>query len=259
MEEFLIKKRLKELCKNEILTSKSNANLFVQYEIDKRNNVVLEDSEARTLLILGNQKIIYFVLKKQYGMIGDLGDREEFSVGQIGLVKAVDTFDNSKGISFITYAYRVIDNEIKMYYRKLDSKMNQSEKNKIFLEDYIQDVKEENTIKGIDMLKSDEDFVQDVADKDLVDNVMANLKYLTENEAKTVVYYFGLCGKQQMNQPQIAKMLGKTHSIISRYLKLGLYKLKVLSLNDEDLTRDDKIFKYEIIKKWKDKQNKQKL
>ena len=92
MKEYLINKRLKELCKKRgYLSNEENLILFEEYEQFKLNNIPVEDIIARTLLILGNTRLIYFVLKKEFDIYGQCENSDEFSYGRIGLIKAVDT------------------------------------------------------------------------------------------------------------------------------------------------------------------------
>lgn len=250
MKEYLINKRLQELTgKSGHFSNKVNEMLFKEYFEDKLLKVPLKECGARTLLMLGNEKLIYFVLSSKFGVQGVNHNLEEFTVGKIGLVKAIDTYNINSGVKFNTYACRVIMNEIYMHRRKLNTKSNHLEQSKISFEELIQtNGREGAPIRLIDSLAGDDNFVQDITNKDFIDNVIYNLRYLTKNELFSVVNYFGLFNRRPKSQAEIADILKVSHSNVSRYLSSSLRKLKVLMLSNEKLTTEESIVKYQLIK-----------
>ena len=248
MKDYLINKRLKQLCGNGHLSNKDNIALFNEYKQDRLKGV--EDSDARTLLILGNQRLVFFVLKSKFGL--DVSDTsiEEVGVAQIGLVKSVDTFNVECGVNFATYACRVIINEVRMYYRKLNNKSNYGEQTKIFLEDYITDKRVDGAPICVgDTLSDDENFIEQVAEQDMFNIAVKNFKYLTKNEVFSIIHYLGLFGQERKSQAEIADMLNISRSYVSRHISRGLKKLKILTSNEENLTYEEKNMRYILLKR----------
>lgn len=246
MKDYLINKRLKELCQNEThLSSDVNMMLFEEFYQDRQNNIPLEESDARTLLIMGNRALIYFILKKHLGPRIDYDSLDEFSVGQLGLVKAVDTYDMNSGFKFVSYAYRVIANEIFMYYRKQN--LNRCE---LILDENInsKDDGDGRDLRRLDVLMDDCDVVADTINKAEFERALKNIKYLAPNEAFTILHFMGICGFEKLGQPEIAQRLNMSQSIVSRYLSKGLYKLKVLLKEDVLLSIDESIAKNKMLK-----------
>lgn len=247
MKDYLIIKRLQELCKNGHLSNDENLLLFEEYIQDRQNGIPPEDSEARTLLILGNRKLVYHVIRKRWGVL-DVEDSEEASVGQVGLIKAIDTFRLDTNAKFSTYASNVIQNEVSMYYRALRSRHLMPEQ-QIFLEDCIKDdVNDDEKLRILNTICDDEDFVQQIQDKCLFENIVDKMKYLTYNEAYCIIMVFGLFGNTEHGQGEIANILNITRSYVSRNITFGIKKLKVLMSKEEDLKSEEIIVKYRMMK-----------
>ena len=199
MRNYLISKRIKELCKDEeYLTNEQNILLFKEYEQERLKNIPLDDIDARTILILGNKKIIYFVLSKQFGLRGKYEDMDEFGVGQIGLIQAVDAFNVDSGIGFMTYAYKVITNEVRMYYRQLNGQGVVSKQIKIFLDDVVVEGKD-GVLRVGDLLYCDDEFIKIIEDEDTMQRIIKNLKYLNYMEAFSIIHYYGLFNLSPLN------------------------------------------------------------
>lgn len=235
IEDYIITKRLKELCPKGYLTSQQNFLLLQEYAQDRQNGVSPEDSEARTLLILGNTKLIcYFLVKKLHIM--DAEGSDEFSVARIGLMKAIDTFKLDAGVTFSTHACIKMRYEIQVYYRKLKYGRFMPEQ-QIFLEDYINDeVKEGGRLRLLDTICDDEDFVKQIQNKCLYDSIVDKMKYLTYNEAYIIVMSLGLFGNEKHTQLEIADLLNISRTYVSMNFTSGLKKLRVLTTQDEYLT-----------------------
>ena len=249
MKEYLINKKLKELCPNGYLTTDKNMMLFKQYEQDKLNNVPLEDSEARTLLILGNTRLIYFVLKSKLERTSYLSDLEEFSVGQIGLIKAVDTFKAEFGVKFVTYACKVIKNEILMHYRKLRAQTRFAERGVAFLDEEINNDSNEGVpMRLMDVIGDENNFMEELLDEKEAERIIRNLRYLSRNEAFTIIHFYGLFGNAIMSQGEIGKILNVTRCNVSKYYTKGVHKLRVLTLNTEFLSEEERILRYSLLK-----------
>ncbi|MBQ7880623.1 MAG: sigma-70 family RNA polymerase sigma factor [Clostridia bacterium] len=249
MNDRLIEKRLRQLRKNGNLTSEDIISLFKEYEIDKLNNIPKQDSVARAMLIVENVKLVYFVLNSKLGFNCVNETMEEFGAGQVGLIKAVDTFDVNKNIKFSTYAARIIINEIFIYYRVENAQRNLSEKNKISFEEPIQlNNKNENlTVK--DILGEDDENLVDFDEKELVKEVINNMRFLNENEQKAVIYTFGLFGNDILTQREMSKIINRSRAFVSRCLDMGIKKLRALTLKPEQLSREEQILRYTLLKK----------
>lgn len=250
MKEYLINKRLQELCaKDGHLSNEDNVKLFEEYFQEKSKGVPLEDITARTLLILGNNKLISFVLKNQFNIFSEHKNLDEYSYGQIGLIKAIDTYKMDCQTRFNTYAYRVISNEINMYYRRVNNVKNTLQRNKISLDDYISDGEDSQKDMQIsDVVGEDYDFVEDVLEKEELKRILKNISYLTREEALAIINYYGLIDNHPKNQDEIGQMLGFSQSYVSRFCNKAIIKLKVLTLDDSSLTKDETKLKLEILK-----------
>lgn len=241
MEDYLISKRLKELLgTRRSFDNETNKLLFDEYMNDKARNIPPEDSMARTLLIIGNESIICFVLRKQFGIYGEYDNFEEFAEGKIGLIQAVDGYNTQSNVKFITYAYQAITHRVYKYYSVLNNSANLADKKKVSLNDYI--AKESTEGKSIcfeDNLMADDDFIERFSDKDFIEHVKKNIIYLTPNEQICVINSFGLFGNPCVPQSDIAKNLCKTQSSVSTYIKVATRKLRVLCCDESLLDKQD--------------------
>ena len=163
---------------------------------------------------------IVHIVKKYYAL--NLDQEDLISIGTIGLIKAVTTFQACKGTRLATYAARCIENEILMYFRSI-RKMSGD----MSLNDTIDTDGDGNTLSLIDILSSEEDLVDNV---DLEENTVKLYKYidkaLTSREKEIIVMRYGLFGKPQDTQNVIAERLGISRSYVSRIEKKALEKLK---------------------------------
>lgn len=241
MREHLISKRLKELLGTKrSFDNEINELLFNEYMEDKARNIPPEESEARTLLILGNEHIIYFVLRKQFGIYGECNDLEEFAEGKIGLIQAVDGYNNEGDTKFITYAYQAITNQVYKYYNMLNNSANLVDKQKVSLSDYIAiEHTDKKEICYEDALMADDDFIEHFADKDFLEVLKRNIVYLTRNEQICVINSFGLFGNPCMTHSYISQKIGTSKPNVSNYIKVGINKLRVLSFEESSLNKQD--------------------
>ena len=148
---------------------------------------------------------------------------ELISIGTVGLIKAIDSFDVSKGTRLATYASRCIENEILMLFRN-----NKKQKSETFLQDPIGVDKEGNEISLIDVLSSEKDSVIDKVEMKLQINALYNKmnSALTEREGEILKMRYGLKDGKCKTQREIAGMLGISRSYVSRIEKKALKKLK---------------------------------
>lgn len=204
----------------------SNGNLFPEPLSTKEEEMYFKlykngDEDAKKILIERNLRLVVHVAKK-YTMAGKDTD-DLISIGSIGLIKAVSTYDVEKGHKFATYAARCIQNEILMYLRS--SKKIQNE---VSIDDSIGSDKEGNTISLIDILENDEPEVVDKVDLriktgDLYDKIK---DCLTEREKLIIVLRYGLSDKGEKTQKEVSSMLNISRSYVSRIEKKAIEKLK---------------------------------
>lgn len=176
--------------------------------------------EARNILIERNLRLVAHIVKKYSSTVNDCDDL--ISIGTIGLIKAISTFNQDKGIRIATYAARCIENEILMYMRT--SKKVQSE---VFLQDPIGVDREGNEIALIDIIGNENDAVTDEVElKIQVKKLYNKMKSVLKNREKTVLELrYGLFNGTIKTQREIAKMLGISRSYVSRIEKKALKKL----------------------------------
>jgi len=177
------------------------------------------DLNARNVLIEHNLRLVAHIAKKFEGMGDDKDDI--ISIGTIGLIKAINTFDAGKGTKLATYAARCIENEILMHLRA--TKKNKGE---VSLYDPIGVDKEGNEITLIDVLGTHPDIVPDVVQTNVeFQQTLAKIKHLNKRERKVLEMRFGLINGFRKTQREIAKMLGISRSYVSRIEKRALEKL----------------------------------
>ena len=144
------------------------------------------------------------------------------SIGTIGLIKAINSFDNSKNIRLATYAARCIDNEILMFIR-----INKKTKAEIFLNESIGKDKDDNEITLMDVIEKEEMCVDDEIDLRLkIKQLYNKMKELLKDREKFILELrFGLGGKKPRTQHEIAEMLGISRSYVSRIETKAINKL----------------------------------
>ncbi|GAA0176988.1 RNA polymerase sporulation sigma factor SigK [Clostridium sediminicola] len=178
------------------------------------------DTEAKTILIERNLRLVAHIVKKYSYPYKDVEDL--ISIGTVGLIKAIDSFDTSKGTRLATYAARCIENEILMLIRN-----NKKIKNEMSLQDPIGIDKEGNEISLMDILSTNEDSVlEKVENRIQVKKLYKNIKNcLAEREKIIIQMRYGLCDGDPKTQREIAKLLGISRSYVSRIEKKALKKL----------------------------------
>lgn len=187
------------------------------------------DMEARNILIEKNMRLVAHIAKKYSQSTCDPEDL--ISIGTIGLIKAINTFDYNKGIRLATYAARCIDNEILMVMR--NSKKTSKE---ISLEEPIGVDKEGNEISFMDIVgSSEEEISENIEIKEQIKKMYNFIsKDLSEREKKVIIYRYGLCGKAALTQKELANILGISRSYVSRIEKKALKKLNKCFSGEHD-------------------------
>ncbi len=186
-------------------------------ELEKMKN---GDSSAASKLIEHNLRLVAHIIKKYHS---DARDQDDLiSVGTIGLIKAIRTFDTDKGVTLSTYAARCIENEILMYFRS--QKKNGAE---VFIDDPIDTDREGNSIRLLDIICSEEDTMETISK--LIENEKLRkyiLKSLTKRERSIIVMRYGLDNKTPKTQREVATKMNISRSYVSRIEKRALLKLK---------------------------------
>lgn len=179
--------------------------------------------EAKNILIERNLRLVAHVVKKYQGADEDLDDL--ISIGTIGLIKAVSTFDTEKSARLSTYAARCIDNELLMMLR---SKKKHSRE--VSLYEPIGTDKEGNEISLLDIIESPPvDIVSDYAVREDIIRLMGSIKeVLTPKEYQVICLRYGLFGISEQTQREIAGKLQISRSYVSRIEKNALKKLRTI-------------------------------
>ena len=179
------------------------------------------DMAARNKLIEHNLRLVSHIVKKYYTTAKDQEDL--VSVGTIGLIKAIDSFDISKGARFATYAGKCLQNEILMYFRSQKKHANVTSIN-----DPVDVDKDGNPLTYLEIIAAPDDIVDSIDRKIKLEKINAAVKNaLTERERKIMMLRYGLnkSGKH-FAQRDVAKMLGISRSYVSRLEKSAIEKIR---------------------------------
>ena len=250
MEEIFIKKRIYELTKMDHLDSASNKLLLQQYHLDKQNSIPPDKSEARELLIMGNEKLVFRIICDTFGIYELSKDIDEYSVGMIGLVKAVDTFDINRDVAFTTYAVQVIINEIRMEYRKRKKYYTVQNKTTSIYET-VGESKEGDIFLLEDFLGEFDDTIECIIHNENMQTIQANLQYLNNAERVAVIYGYGLFGNPKLTQKEIGDIIGANQGYVSKAMRTGYNKLRILSTANSELMLEDIELKQKLLRQGK--------
>ena len=178
------------------------------------------DEEARNILIERNLRLVAHVAKK-YSSSGVDSD-DLISIGSIGLIKGISSFNVDKGVRLSTYVSRCIDNEILMYLRS--SKKLQNE---VYLNDTIGEDKDDNVVTLQEVLETDERAIDEQVDLKLqIKKMYSKISNLLKDREKTILNLrFGLDGNKPQTQNEIAKSMGISRSYVSRIETKAINKL----------------------------------
>lgn len=178
------------------------------------------DIEARNLLIKHNLRLVVFIAKKYV----NYPDNDELiSVGTMGLIKAINSYDPDKGTQLATYASRCIENEILMTMRNYKKRAQD-----MSIYESIGSDKNGNEMPIIEVLQTDEETVYNKMESEFLSKTVKNLsnKYLNDREKFILEMRFGLGGDEPHTQQEVADKLGISRSYISRIEKKALGKLR---------------------------------
>jgi len=178
------------------------------------------DLDARNVLIERNLRLVAHVMKKYYAQGSDQEDL--ISIGTIGLIKGITTFDPSKGARLATYAARCVENEILMYFRS-QKKSGQD----VSLSDYIETGADGAPLELMDVVSQDDDLLERVSNRQQLRQVCRAVdEVLTQQERQVIVLRYGLGGNVPKRQREVAEITGISRSYVSRIEKRALQKLK---------------------------------
>ena len=178
------------------------------------------DLEARNLLIERNLRLVAHIMKKYYSQAADQEDL--ISIGTIGLIKGISTFDASKGARLATYAARCVENEILMHFRAMRKSAQD-----VSLSDYIETGADGAALSLMDVVADDVDLLERISTREQIRQLRKSLETeLTDQEREVVQLRYGLTGQAPMRQREVAQITGISRSYISRIEKKALQKLR---------------------------------
>lgn len=179
------------------------------------------DIDAKNKLIEHNLRLVVHIAKKYSAGVWDSEDL--ISLGTIGLIKGINSFDASKGTRLATYAARCIENEILMLMRA-----NKKTQGDVSLNDPIGTDKEGNQILLMDIIGDDEeDVIREIDTKEKIKKLYSNIStLLDEREREIILRRYGLGNHKECTQSEVAKAMNISRSYVSRLEKKAIEKLK---------------------------------
>jgi len=181
------------------------------------------DKESKDKLIEHNLRLVVFLAKKYENTGIDLEDL--VSIGTIGLIKGVETYNLDKNIKLATYASRCIDNEILMFLRK-----NKKRRGEISFEDSLSFDSEGNELRLEDILGTDNDIVTRNIEKETEKKILyEEIEKLNDRDKEIMIMRYGLFDNKELTQKEVAEKLGISQSYISRIEKKVINRLQLLN------------------------------
>ena len=178
------------------------------------------DLQARNILIERNLRLVAHIMKKYYTQTSDQEDL--ISIGTIGLIKGITTFDTSKGARLATYAARCVENEILMHFRAMRKSAQD-----VSLSDYIETGEEGSPLALMDVVSEDGDLLDQVAAQQQIETVREAVKTrLSSQEREVILLRYGLLDGVSRRQREVAQITGISRSYVSRIEKKALQKLR---------------------------------
>ena len=194
--------------------------LSAEKEAEAFRRMAEGDDTARGELIEHNLRLVAHVVKKYYSP--NVDSEELISIGTIGLIKAVSSFNNSKSTRFATYAAKCIDNEVLMYFRSAKKSARD-----VYLDEPVDTDKDGNSMSLMDIIAEDDNLV------DRIDIMIKSRqlygfidKCLDEREKEVIQHRYGLYGLKPLTQREVADKLNISRSYVSRIEKKALEKLR---------------------------------
>ena len=189
---------------------------------EEQKYILQNDAEAKKKLIDHNLRLVVFLAKKYENTGIDLEDL--VSIGTIGLIKGINTFNNDKNIKLATYASRCIDNEILMYLRK-----NKRRRTEVSFEDSLSYDAEGNELHLEDVLGTEDDIVTRSLEQEVEKKLLyQEIEKLNARDKEIMTLRYGLNNNDEMTQKEVANALGISQSYISRIEKKVINRLKFI-------------------------------
>ena len=178
------------------------------------------DLEARNVLIERNLRLVAHIMKKYYTQTADQDDL--ISIGTIGLIKGISSYDPAKGARLATYAARCIENEILMYFRA-----QRKLQGEVSLSDTLETDKDGQSLYLLDVVGVEDTMLEDLDAKETHRRLRSLVReVLTPREADIIEQRYGLSGRQPKTQRELAGEYGISRSYVSRIEKRALGKLE---------------------------------
>lgn len=207
----IINKILKYLNEIKILTTSYSLNVFLEplSEQEENENINLlekKDKTARNKLIEHNLRLVAHIVKKYEDK--KISSDDLISIGTIGLIKGIDSYNKNKGVKLTTYAAKCIENEILMYFRS-----NKKNNNVISLNDVVAKTVDGNEISLIEMIEmNEEDISEKIELKENIKNLKEYMNILNKRELKIIKMRYGLMGEKEKTQKEIADTMNISRS-----------------------------------------------
>ena len=196
------------LCTLQLQTGSFPKPLSAQEERHYLDLAAQGDLNARNILIERNLRLVAHVVKKYYA--ADADQEDLISIGTIGLIKAVSTFDGSKGTRLATYAARCVENEILMHFRSLRKSAQD-----VSLSDYIETGSDGAALSLMDVVSEDVDLLEQVTTRESISRLRHVLcTCLTPEELQVVQLRYGLSGAAPKRQREVAALCGISRSYV---------------------------------------------
>lgn len=177
------------------------------------------DLDARDRLIRHNLRLVAHIVKKYYS--ANVEQDDLISIGTIGLIKAVGSFDNKKGARFATYAARCIENEILMQFRA-----GRKSQNDISIQEPIDSDRDGNNLTLNDIVADPFDLMEDCERREQAQALRRIVDLLDSRERQVIILRYGLSGESPLTQQQVADLLHISRSYVSRIEKKALGVLR---------------------------------
>ncbi|MBR6917931.1 MAG: RNA polymerase sporulation sigma factor SigK [Clostridia bacterium] len=196
-----------------VLSSKEEKALFEDY-IKNRNFA------SRDKLIIHNQRLVSHIVRKYYGTQKNTEDL--LSIGTIGLIKSIDSYDPGCKVKFATYAAKCIQNEILMFFRSQKKLARE-----VSINETIDVDKEGNPLTYMDIIKTDDDIADAIDTKMRSSKAMYFIRnYLDKREKTVLILRYGLKNRKALTQREVAERLSISRSYVSRIEKSALEKIR---------------------------------
>lgn len=166
------------------------------------------DLEARNILIEHNLRLVAHIMKKYYAQASDQEDL--ISIGTIGLIKAISTFQPTKGIRLATYAARCVENEILMHFRS-----QRKSASDVSLSDLIETTGDGAALSLMDVISEDTDLVEQISTQEEIRLLRSYLNILEPRERQVLILRYGLNNRPALPQREVAQQCGISRSYVS--------------------------------------------